>query len=175
MQKQWEDTKFQEQVSNGIQKAWEDGKYDHVDWNTYTDKAWYRSSEGRRQTSEALKAAWARGAYDNRGCPSPTGIELELFAALDICSIKHEPQYRPEGYSLVFDEYVPEANLLIEADGDFWHHSEWAAKHGIPERDAKKDTWAKDNGYRLLRISESDIKEFGAWSIVLREVVPLLD
>jgi len=141
--------------SESTKAAWREEKYDN--------------ESTRRRFSEAIKQNWEEGVYDDRRPPqSPTIPELKISAALDVCGIEHEPQYSPKGCRYIFDEYLPQAQLIIEVDGDYWH--------GLPEvieRDARKDAWAKDNGYKLLHISENDINEYGAWSIVLREVVPL--
>jgi len=172
------------QKQSGAQKrAWERGAHDEESLREHSEAigaAWERGAydnrrehpevtpETRCKMSEARKIAWANGVYDGV-FQSPTSIEQELMAALDIMGIEHWPQYRPDGCRFTFDEYVPESNLLIEADGDYWHSTARSKK-----QDIKKNTWAKENGYTLLRISESDIKEFGAWSIVIERVLSLV-
>ena len=56
------------------------------------------------------------------------------------------------------DIYVPSLKKAIEFDGDHWHKSDWALKHGVAERDARKDQQCKEAGIDLLRILESDYK-----------------
>lgn len=91
-----------------------------------------------------------------------TDIELELSTALDKLGLKHIHHYSPEGCRFRFDEYLPDLNIIIEADGEYYHHSKWAEKRGIPARDAKKDKWVADNGYKIIRLRGRDIREFGS-------------
>jgi very-short-patch-repair endonuclease len=65
----------------------------------------------------------------------------------------------------IYDFYLPEHNILIEVDGDFWHCNP-DSKHALPEykvqeinieNDKIKSQWAVDNGYKLLRFWENDI------------------
>ncbi|HUW11450.1 MAG TPA: hypothetical protein VM537_17085 [Anaerolineae bacterium] len=122
----------------------------------------------RQKMSEASKAAWARGAMDG-ALPLATSIEIAVSVALDILGIEHEPQYRPDGHSRVYDEFVP-LDVLIEVHGDYWHSSDEAQ-----ERDAEKAAWARDNGYHLVVIWEHEIDEVGALDLVSERVFPLLE
>ena len=65
----------------------------------------------------------------------------------------------------IYDFYLPEFNVLIEIDGDFWHCNP-NTKYAIPEcktqelnieNDKIKNKWAFDNNYKLLRFWEYDI------------------
>lgn len=103
-----------------------------------------------------------------KDCRSPTSIELALAAALDICGIEHTSQYRPDGYSKIYDEFVP-PNMLIEAHGNYWHGPKCLENQ---RRDAEKAAWAEENGYHLVIIWEHEIKERGAWALVHERVSP---
>ena len=48
-----------------------------------------------------------------------------------------------------FDGQVVGTNILIEADGSYWH-----SLPEIVERDQRKDAWCPSNGYFLVRIAE---------------------
>lgn len=179
-----------EDLSAKMRAAWERGDFDgvftedvHQKWVLARKKAWkrglYGGVEWRRKNSAGSKAAWARGAYDGvseavraawaRGdfdgvFQSPTSIELQVAAALDIMGIAHESQYRPDGYSRIYDEFVPH-NTLIEVQGDYFHSEEHFP--GIEDRDAEKAAWAEENGYRFIVIWEHEIQERGAWAVVM--------
>jgi len=118
--------------------------------------------------SEAIKIARARGAYDGV-FQSPTSIEIAVSEALDTLNIEHEPQYRPDGYSRIYDEFIP-PGMLVEVQGDYWHSSDEAQ-----ERDAEKATWARDNGYHLVVIWEHEIHNRGALELVKERAIPLLE
>lgn len=183
--------------SEGIKASWARGAHDSLETYNKKSKAtrtkWERGDfddafddlEYRRQiaervkaahacgdydgNSEAIKAAWERGAYDGV-FRSPTSIELAVAAALDICGIEHVSQYRPEGHSRIYDEFVP-SSILIEVHGDYWHGLERPEKQA---RDVEKATWADENGYRLVVIWEHEIKEQGAWALVHERILPLM-
>lgn len=121
--------------------------------------------EWRQKLSEAVSRAHKRGDFDGV-FQSPTSIELEVAAALDIMGIEHIPQYRPDDYSRPFDEFVP-PHTLIEVQGDYWHGPK-RPEH--QKRDAEKAQWAEDNGYKLIEIWEHEIKEYGAWALVLERI-----
>lgn len=164
------DGKTRERMAKAFRRRWASGSMDSRDTPEY-----------RQKLSEASKAAWKRGVFDGV-YQSPTSIELKVAAALDVCSIQHKSQYRPKGYSRVFDEFVP-PDIFIEVNGDYWHgnparyaDSELDKKQqNRRESDVEKAGWTKENGYHLVTFWEREIEEFGAWSLVLSRVLPLLE
>jgi len=138
-------------ISEAKKADWANGTYDGV----------FDSEETRRKMSEASKAHWAQGCYDGV-FQSPTSIEIQIAAALDIMGIEHQTQYRPEGYSRIYDEFIP-PHTLIEVQGDYWHGPKRPENQ---KRDAQKAQWAAENGFELLVIWEHEIKERGARAIV---------
>ena len=78
--------------------------------------------------------------------------------------IKYIHSYYIESIGKIYDFYLPDYNIIIEVDGDFWHCN--PIKHIIPEcktqeinleNDKFKTQWAINNGYTLLRFWENDI------------------
>ena len=73
------------------------------------------------------------------------------------------PQYMMAGY--YYDFYLPEYNLLIEADGDYWHANpnKYSTLNESQKANAKNDRFknnlAKEKGYDLIRFWEEDIKK----------------
>ena len=79
--------------------------------------------------------------------------------------VKYIYQFKAESIGRYFDFFCPEANILVEVDGDYWHsygltyeqknptqkHNEWV--------DKQKDEWALMRGIPIIRIWEHDIKE----------------
>lgn len=126
-----------------------------------------RTKDWQKTHAERMQDLWSSGAYDGI-FQSPTSIELQVAAALDILGIDHELQYRPDNYSRVFDEYI-RPDVLIEVHGDYWH--------SLPEKkeaDAEKKEWASQNNYNLIVLWEHEIEEFGAWSLVASRILPLV-
>ncbi len=83
---------------------------------------------------------------------------------LDSIGVSYDPQCMIGGKFCV-DAFVPEAKLVIQFDGDYWH--------GNPERfpvpdarqrkrmklDVSQDAYMAACGYRVLRLWESHIKQ----------------
>lgn len=89
-------------------------------------------------------------------------LEKEFQAILNGLGISYIFQYIVNGYN--YDFYIPDKNILIEVDGDWWHCNPElniqpvyeSQKHTI-EHDLIKNKIALDNGYQLLRFWEHDI------------------
>jgi len=117
------------------------------------------TEEYRRKLSEGAKASWVRGDYDG-AFTSPSKPELAIAQALDDAGIEYETQRRLEGDGRPFDFLIGD-DLLLEVDGVYWHSRPRAA-----ERDAAKTVLAEERGYRLVRITDLEIAERGAETIV---------
>lgn len=81
---------------------------------------------------------------------SYTRIEKILYEYLESKMIIFEKQKVIEFYTV--DAYVPKLNLVIEADGEYWH--------SLPEtiwRDKAKNTYLKKYGYQLIRLTENEL------------------
>jgi len=140
----------------------------------------YDDPEEREKTAEHTRQMWRDGVFDGV-FQSPTSIEIEVAAALDELGIAHVGQYRPDGYSRPFDEFI-EPNILIEVNGDYWHgnplrfpivkqdHRQTLTR----KRDKTKAAWAKKHGYNLCVIWENEIKSAGARALIEERVVPLV-
>ena len=157
-------------------------------WTEAGKAAWARgdfgSEEWRRKNSEASKAAWARGAYDGedfrrqmsetskaahaRGRYASESCRRKKSDALDTLGVGHEPQFRPPGYSRVYDELVF-PDVLIEVQGDYFHSLD-----GVAERDTEKADWAIENGFNIVALWEHEIHKDGALRLVKERVLPLI-
>lgn len=63
-----------------------------------------------------------------------------------------------------FDAFIPSKNLLVEFDGDFWHpqsldECQYDFQIQNFHNDRRKDQIAKENGYDLIRIRQSNENE----------------
>lgn len=94
-----------------------------------------------------------------------TWIELVINAFLTKNEIEFITQY-PIG-RMTADFYIPSINLVVEANGDFWHanpvvYSDKNSLHPIQikaiEKDKRKMSQLKSNGYDILVIWENDLK-----------------
>lgn len=91
-------------------------------------------------------------AHQRRQQESPTDIERALMQALDAAGVAYEYQY-VVGDRFMCDFGFPEAGLVVEADGSYWHQTD-AQK----ARDAAKDAYVHAHGVTVLRFGEVAIK-----------------
>jgi len=149
------DDEMRHKVSEAKRVHWASGVYEGV----------FCTDEHRQVCADIMRQRWERGDFDNV-FQSPTSIEMQVAAALDILGIEHEPQYRPDGYSRIFDEFLP-PNTLIEVQGDYWHGDKRPEQQ---QRDAEKAQWAAEHGYKLITLWEHEINAVGAWALVMERV-----
>jgi very-short-patch-repair endonuclease len=103
--------------------------------------------------SQAHRAASNRGTFCSLKCyrvGSMTRPEQMVDAWLESRSIDRERQRR---FKIGFvDFFVPDRNLVIEVDGDYWH--------SFPEqiaKDQRRDAYLTKIGLRVVRVRERDI------------------
>lgn len=86
----------------------------------------------------------------------PTSIEIKIMEVLDKNNIEYERQtfikYIKHGYASDF--FIPKVNLVIEADGDFWHN--YPNGNEIYH---VRTSELKDAGFKVLRFWEHDIND----------------
>ena len=114
---------------------------------------------GKTHTSENKEKARIRainmitsGLLSNRR----TGIELKVREVLERDDIEFKEQV-PLKEVTVVDFYLPEYNIVIYCDGDYWHRGEWAKKHKIPNKDKWQTKILENEGYKVFRFSETEI------------------
>jgi very-short-patch-repair endonuclease len=100
---------------------------------------------------------------------SGTRPELKFEEMLKASNIEYIFQYSMQwkrGWKKWYDFYIPEKNMLIEIDGDYWHGKGLSDAQlndtQLQSRlnDIQKSKLAQSQGYNLLRIWESDIDLF---------------
>lgn len=103
--------------------------------------------------------------YLNSKSEKSTSIELKIKQILDAASIEYISQYKISQF--IADFYIPSANLIVEADGDYWHCNPKKYPNGpINEsqalaiiKDKRRDEFLLSKGYNILRFWESDIND----------------
>jgi len=81
----------------------------------------------------------------------PTSIEIKLYTELENRGLLFETQKLINGNFLV-DAYIPSLNLVIEADGDYWH-----SLNRVIKKDKAENAYLTKCGYKIIRFSESEI------------------
>lgn len=81
----------------------------------------------------------------------PTSIEKKLYEELKSRGILFEKQKLVNDRFIV-DAYIPSLNLVIEADGDYWHSLDRVVK-----KDKAENAYLKTCGFNMLRLTETEI------------------
>lgn len=82
---------------------------------------------------------------------SNTIIEQKMEAILQDLELKYIKQFRVEKYTCDF--YLPEYNLIIECDGEYWHHYP-----NYKEKDIIRDYFLMSKGFFGLRFWGKEIE-----------------
>lgn len=82
-----------------------------------------------------------------------TSIEKKVYEELKRRGLLFEKQKLINGRFLV-DAYIPNLNLIIEADGNYWH-----SREDIIKRDKAKNAYLTKCGFNLLRLTETEINQ----------------
>jgi very-short-patch-repair endonuclease len=92
-----------------------------------------------------------------------SGLEIKFDDILKTLNISYDTHFILQGYT--YDFHLPKYNILIETDGDFWHCNidkgykpKYQYQKDSMRTDKIKNHVAKENGYKLLRFWEYDIK-----------------
>ncbi len=105
--------------------------------------------ERMRAAQLTPKAAEARAKMCRRR--GPTSIELAVRAVLDMLGEDYIFQHQIGRY--VVDFYLPHRNIVLEADGAYWH-----SLPKVAARDEMRDVRMRELGYKIVRLTENEIK-----------------
>lgn len=105
-----------------------------------------------RGNKEYYKQIGLLGLTKQQNSKEPTGIEKTLYDYLILKGIVFERQYTINGRFIV-DAYIPSLNIVIEADGKYWHSLDKVVK-----KDKAENAYLKECGFNLVRIPEDEIK-----------------
>ena len=150
--------------SKATTRLWAEGRYDTAEYKQSHKEGLERRSlnpEYIAELSERMKRRWQNGEFEGV-FGGPSSLERGVAEALEELGIAYTPQFSPVTEQFRYDFLLPDRNLLIEVDGDYWHHSKTAEGRGQREKDAAKDAWATKSGYGLMRLRERHLKGCGA-------------
>lgn len=103
------------------------------------------------EQKEKLRKATLKQMKEGRMPTKETKIERMMENKLLFNDISYVKQYH---YKLgVADFWLPEYNIIIECDGDYWH-----SKPGAPEKDKRQTEWLEENDYTVYRFKGSEIE-----------------
>lgn len=93
-----------------------------------------------------------KGLIKQQNSKEPTSIEKAVYDYLVLKGVIFEKQKLING-KFVVDAYIPSLNLVIEADGNYWHTLDRVMK-----KDKAENAYLKKCGFSLVRLSEEEIK-----------------
>jgi len=127
------------------------------------------SKEHRENHKKSVAKYWAK--QENRDAArerrskyklnNKSKLEIKFEKMLKAFNFKFNYQFLFKSHR--FDFYLPDYNILIEVDGDWWHCNPKKYKPihesqlATIKNDKKKNQIAKDNNYKLIRFWEDDI------------------
>ena len=121
------------------------------------------SEETKEKMSETAKQKWETGDIGEKKHYT-SKLEEKFILTLDVLDIKYTRNFYSKSIKAFYDFYLPDYNILIEVDGDFWHCNpnkfpdpKYESQKYNLERDKEKNQWANENGYKLIRFWEDDI------------------
>jgi len=109
-------------------------------------------NKGKKPSKETLMVL-TQGRLKQANMNGPTSIEKKVYDELKARGILFEKQKLINGKFLV-DAYIPSLNLVIEADGDYWHSLD-----RVKKRDKAKNAYLTKCGYNLLRLTGTEIRD----------------
>lgn len=155
-------------ISQKRKEKFANGEYTFITkekWSNSAKQVWQR--KGHREKMSKLRKEWIK--LNGFKC-TMSDLEFDFNNIANENGIQLDGQYFLNGK--FFDFWVPNTNILIECDGNFYHcnpetHADavYAIQRKNIENDAIKNQIAQDNGYTLLRFWESDINERPSWVI----------
>lgn len=74
-----------------------------------------------------------------------------MRGALASAGITFETQRRIGNF---YVDFLTPGNVVVEADGDYWH-----SLPDVAAKDKRKDAYLSAQGYRVLHLSESEIRQ----------------
>lgn len=92
---------------------------------------------------------------------NPSSIEIAITKVLESIGVAYISQHPIGPY--IADLFLPDLNMVIECDGSYWH--------GLPgrvEKDRARDAWMVSRGFKVVRLSEPDIRSGKAGEQLLR-------
>jgi very-short-patch-repair endonuclease len=112
--------------------------------------------------------AAAQKMVKTRKCPRSTSKSEESFfeSLKKILGMKVQHKFRIDGYSHEYDIFIPELNLIIEFDGDYWHGNKSTQDFLTPRMKQQYQIDKSHNekailcGYNILRVWSSESNDF---------------
>jgi len=115
------------------------------------------------ETKQKMKDVWDKRTAEERylhlepahkaaRLANPSSIEIAIRQVLDSLGIDYLIEQKIGPYWP--DILISDRNLVIECDGEYWH-----SVPGCKEKDAERDRYFEEKGYKVVRIPECEIRK----------------
>jgi len=142
----WKEGKYRDNPTNSGNIAWNKGKKTPIEIRRKLSKAhigYKQSSRHKIKKNISLRKFFQ--------LKEPTSIEKKVYDELKKRGLLFEKQKLINGKFIV-DAYIPSLNLVIEADGDYWHSLDI-----IKKKDKAENAYLTKCEFNLLRLTETEI------------------
>jgi len=166
--------KYRKRQSEIMTKVYKDNPEEYVLSRKRAPTSWMKKSNyerwnilyGKKVADKKMENWIEKNKIPNSS--KDTKPEREFALILDMHNIKYEKQKPVKKYRCDF--YIPEYNLIVEIDGDYWHANpeKYSANDIIgPSKKTAKTIWENDRlktqniineGYCILRYWASELK-----------------
>ena len=116
-------------------------------------KEFYRQQMLGKHLSEKTKEKLRQARLKQKPIFKDTSIEQKIEKLLIREGIEYRKQV-PLLHKFIVDFLIPNKNLVIECDGDYWHN-----RLGVQEKDKIRDNTLTQNGYTVIRLWEHEINK----------------
>ena len=183
----WNNPKRVNKIASTRKQKFTSGEYDHikkaVEKNRKDPKLGSKISKGAKGIPKPKPEGFGKGRIQSeqtRQKMSTSAIkriikenklhtsqlEISFKNLLSEVNLNFIHLYYIKPIKAFYDFYLPEYNVLIEVDGDFYHCNPLIYPNGAIcktqeknlKRDHQKNQWALNNGFKLFRFWEHDIK-----------------
>ena len=133
----------------GLQVAWNKGK-------KFSEEIRQKMRDAHKNNPKyqiAMKKNGLKGLIAQQNMKEPTSIEKIVYDHLLLKGILFEKQKLINGKFIV-DAYIPSLNLVIEADGSYWHSLD-----RVKGKYKAENAYLTKCGFNLVRLSEDEIND----------------
>lgn len=145
-------TKRTEDYKQKMRETWQKNR---DEW-TKSIQVTAQKPENRQKQREQMKERIAKNGY-HLAWGKETKLEKGIRGILESLNYtvvkQYKTDYQVNGAIRFFDLFVPNLNLLVECDGEYWHCTE--DRINI---DLAKTKYAEDMGFSILRVVDKEFK-----------------
>ena len=128
-------------------------------------KEWFKNPDNAARHSSIQKNRWASYSDERRrevissmhshnGWRKPTSIERKVAEQLDRYGVRYIQQKTINKSKFILDFWLPDYQLVIECNGDYWHNLE-----KTKERDQRLEEYVFSKGKGILWLWEHEIND----------------